>query len=339
MRGLRGLAVACCLFPNDRKWGVMLSVVATLYRTAPYLEEFYARVCAAAEKVCSEYEIVLVDDGSPDESLAMAVGLCERDSRLKVVELSRNFGHHKAMLTGLAHACGDLVFLIDSDLEEEPEWLLDFAALLEERDLDVVYGVQKVRKGNLIERVRGNLFFKVFNHISEFEIPENLVTCRLMRRDYVDALLRHRDKAVCISGLWAMTGFRQQAVEVKKGCRKGTSYSFVKRVSVLVDALTSFSAVPLVWIFYLGLFILVASSMAGAWVMLLRIFQGAAPGWASLIISVWFLGGLVLFCLGIVGIYLAKVFVETKDRPLTVVRRVHEGKARHAVRSSEAENA
>jgi len=128
-----------------------LSIVATLYQSAPYIAEFHQRASAAAEKlVGDEYEIVLVNDGSPDRSLDIAVKLTEQDSHVVVIDLSRNFGHHKAMMTGLEHARGERIFLLDSDLEEEPEWLLTFAEQMSEDNRDVVYGVQESRKGNFI---------------------------------------------------------------------------------------------------------------------------------------------------------------------------------------------
>ena len=121
-----------------------LSIVATLYQSAPYIDEFHKRASASAKQLLGDdYEIVLVNDGSPDNSLDLAIRLTERDSHVVVVDLSRNFGHHKAMMTGLAHAKGELVFLIDSDLEEEPEWLLSFASAMLDKRCDVVYGVQE----------------------------------------------------------------------------------------------------------------------------------------------------------------------------------------------------
>ncbi len=124
-----------------------LSVVSTLYRSSAFVEEFHHRVRSAAERVTDDFEIILVDDGSPDDSLAKAVALCTRDPRLRVLELSRNFGHHRAIMTGLTEARGELVFLIDSDLEEPPEALLPFLEALERQEADVVYGVQEGRKG------------------------------------------------------------------------------------------------------------------------------------------------------------------------------------------------
>src|SRR4051812_43548656 len=124
---------------------MQLSIVATLYRTGSFLADFHARATAAARSLTDSFEIVLVNDGSPDDALALALTLAHSDPKLRIVDLSRNFGHHPAMWAGLAHATGDLVFLIDSDLEERPEWLGDFNAIREQHGADVVFGVQEVR--------------------------------------------------------------------------------------------------------------------------------------------------------------------------------------------------
>jgi putative glycosyltransferase len=313
---------------------VHLSIVATLYRSAPGLEEFHARAGRAASQLTADYEIVLVNDGSPDDSLAVALRLLERDPRMRVVDLARNFGHHKAMMTGLAHARGDLVFLIDSDLDEDPELLVTFNETLQATAADVVYGVQRGRRGGLFERWSGTLFFKLFNLLSDRPIPENLVTVRLMTRRYVAALVAHGEREMMIGGLWAATGFRQVPAVVTKHLRSATTYSFSHKVSVLVNAVTSFSARPLELIFYLGLTIGALASAAAVHLVVRRLFFGILlPGWPSLIVSVWLLGGLILACLGIIGIYLSKIFIETKQRPYTIVRNVYERTAEPSLAS------
>jgi putative glycosyltransferase len=305
-----------------------LSVVATLYRSAPFVEPFFARVSQAAHAVTDEYEVVLVNDGSPDDALRIAVGLHETDSRLRVVDLSRNFGHHRAMMTGLAHARGDIVFLIDADLEEQPELLGSFWAEMTRTSADVVYGVQTRRKGSRFERMAGAAFFQLFNVLSPVRMPPNLCTVRLMSRRYVDALVAHRERQIVIGGLWAITGFDQVPVLVDKGSREGSSYGFAKRVAVLVDAVTSFSDRPLVAVFHLGVLIVLLASAAAAYLIGRRLFFGVLlAGWPSLIVSVWLLGGLNLFCIGLVGLYLSRVFIETKQRPYTIVRKVYEREA------------
>jgi putative glycosyltransferase len=304
---------------------VKLSIVATLYRSAPFIEEFWRRASESARSVAGDdYEIVLVNDGSPDESLALAIELTQRDPKLTVVDLSRNFGHHKAMMTGLAHARGQRVFLLDSDLEEEPELLIPFTETLEQTGADVVYGVQPSRKGGLLERATGTLFYRLYNWLSVQEVPPNQLCARLMTRRYVDSLVAHRDREIFLAGLWAATGYRQVAVTAHKRSKGVSSYKLGRKISLAVNSVTSFSNRPLEMIFYLGAVILVLSLTAAALLIVRRLFFGQLlPGWASTMVALCFMGGLNLFCVGIVGIYLAKVFGETKDRPYTVIRQVY----------------
>ncbi|HEY2433346.1 MAG TPA: glycosyltransferase family 2 protein [Vicinamibacterales bacterium] len=302
-----------------------LTIVSTLYRSAPHLREFYARVSHAAAAITPHYEIVLVNDGSPDESLGVARQLVESDPRVRVVDLARNFGHHKAMMTGLSYAGGSRVFLIDCDLEEDPELLAEFDQRMQASGADVVYGVQAQRRGDMVERLSGWLFFASFNALSPHELPANVLTVRLMTRRYVEALLRHQERETIIAGLWAITGFEQLAVTVAKHARNSTTYSLRRKVAILVNSVTSFSDAPLVMVFYLGLGISLLAIAAAAYLLVRRLFFGVLlAGWPSLIVSVWLLGGLTLFCLGILGIYLSKIFIETKQRPYTIVRDVYE---------------
>jgi putative glycosyltransferase len=302
-----------------------LSIVATLYQSAPYISEFHARCTATArELVGDDYEIVLVNDGSPDDSLERAVALTQVDPQVVVVDLSRNFGHHKAMMTGLAHARGDHVFLIDSDLEEEPECLLSFARQLESDGCDVVYGVQEQRKGSSFERWSGNWFYRMFRWLTGIALPENVVTARLMARGYVDALLRHGEREVFLAGLWYITGFDQRPQTVRKHSTSPTTYTLRRKMSLLVNSVTSFSNAPLVSIFYIGLII---SALAFAYIVFLvarwSFFSKPLVGWTSVMGSIWLLGGMIISFIGVVGIYLSKIFSETKQRPYTIVRKVH----------------
>ena len=306
-----------------------LSIVATLYHSASYLDEFYRRVRAAASALTNDYEIVLVNDGSPDASLETAVALFRQDPHVVVIDLARNFGHHKAMMTGLRAASGDLVFLIDSDLEEEPELLSTFHEAMRRTRADVVYGVQSERRGGLVERTGGWLFFKIFNALSNWPIAPNLVTVRLMTRRYVDALVEHRERETMIAGLWAITGFEQVPLPVRKHSRSASTYRFGHKIAILVNSLTSFSDRPLVLIFYLGVVIIALATLAAAYLVIRRLFFGTLlAGWPSLIVSVWLLGGLTIFCIGIIGIYLSKVFLETKQRPYTIIRQTYERPSR-----------
>lgn len=302
-----------------------LSIVTTLYCSAPYLEEFYTRACAVAERITSSFEIIFVNDGSPDNSLEIALSLYSKDHRLKIVDLSRNFGHHKAIMTGLAHARGNLVFLLDSDLEEEPELLKTFYEELRRSRADVVFGVQQKRKGKLFERISGALFFKVFNLLSTHPIPANHLTARLMTQKYVAALVQHHEREFVMSGLWVLTGFNQIPLPVKKHDKAPSTYNFGRKVSHLVNGITSFSNKPLVFIFYLGCLISLISAIGAIDLIVRKILFGTLlEGWASLIVSIWLLGGVTIFCLGIIGIYLSKIFIEVKHRPYAIIKDIYE---------------
>jgi putative glycosyltransferase len=301
-----------------------LSIVATLYRSAPHIAEFHARCTRAAQALAGDdYEIVLVNDGSPDDSLDLAVRLTETDPHVSVVDLSRNFGHHKAMMTGLAAAQGERVFLIDSDLEEEPEWLQSFAEQMGQQGSDVVYGVQAARRGGWIDRAAGRLFYRLFRALTGVPQPDNIVTARLMTRAYVQALVAHRERELNIGGLWVITGFRQSLQVVVKHSSSPTTYTLSHKFSHLVNAVTSFSSLPLVFTFYAGLLIsLTAVAFIGY--LVLRYFVGTPPeGYTSIVASIWLFSGLIILFLGVQGIYISKVFAEVKQRPYTIIRNVY----------------
>jgi putative glycosyltransferase len=302
-----------------------LSIVATLYQSAPYIAEFHQRASTAAKQLVGEnYEIILVNDGSPDNSLDIAVQVAESDSHVVVVDLSRNFGHHKAMMAGLAQTEGDRVFLIDSDLEEEPEWLGSFAKQMETQAGDVVYGIQSKRKGNFLEKVTGGIFYRVFRFLTGVAQPNNIVTARLMSRRYVDALLMHRERELNIGGLWIITGFKQCQQIVQKGFSSPTTYSLSRKFSHLVNAVTSFSSRPLVFTFYSGLFISISALAYIVYLVIRYLFIASPPdGYTSLIASIWLFSGMIIFFMGVQGIYISKVFSEVKQRPYTIVRQVY----------------
>lgn len=308
-----------------------LSIVTTLYYSAPYIKEFYSRICSLAGAITEDYELVFVNDGSPDNSVEVAISLNNEDERVRVVDLSRNFGHHKAMMTGLMYAKGDLIFLIDIDLEEPPETLTLFYEKFQDNDVDVVYGVQAKRQGSWFNRISGSLFYIVFNFLSDSPVPHNPLTARLMRRSYVEQLLTYKEHLFNIEGIWAATGFKQLAVAVNKNPYKGSStYSFARKVAYSIRAITAFSNKPLIYISYLGLLMTIPSSLYLVYLVFGYFFLGLGiTGWTSIIVSLWFLGGLIIFILGIIAIYISVIFVETKNRPYTIVRQVYERSVNH----------
>jgi putative glycosyltransferase len=304
-----------------------LSIVTTLYCSAPYLAEFHSRVSGAARAFAGDdYELILVNDGSPDNALELALELRSRDPHVCVVDLSRNFGHHQAMWTGLQQARGEWIYLLDCDLEESPEWLEELSAQQTQHDADVAFGVQRMRRGGWRRRLAGAAYYRLLNLLSPVQIPENLMTIRLMSRRYVNALLQHTEATFIMSGLWARTGFRQVPVPFDKGDKRQTTYGLVRCFKLLVHSVTSFSEVPLFAVFYIGLGLMLSASVVATYLVIgALLFGKMLAGWPSLMVSIWFLGGLSLFCQGILGIYLARVYQESKRRPIALIRQIYDG--------------
>jgi putative glycosyltransferase len=304
---------------------MQLSIVTTLYQSAHHVQEFYNRLTGIANELTKDYEIIFVVDGSPDDSLGQAVPIFEKDQRVKIVDLSRNFGHHKAIMTGLSHSCGDAVFLIDSDLEEDPELLRIFwERLNNDPETDVIVGVQKkTRKLPLLTDVLRMVFYKVTDYLSSEKIDPNEMVVRLMRRCYVDALVKHTETNIFLPGIWSNLGFRKESVEAEKKVNSQTSYTLSKKASMAIDAITSFSAKPLYFMFLFGSAISLIAVFIMVYVIYQKLVMDMAMGWASLIVSIWTGIGLIMMSLGIIGIYLSKIFSEVKNRPYSIVRRLY----------------
>jgi putative glycosyltransferase len=301
-----------------------LSIVTTLYGTGPHVVEFYERAKAAAEATTPDHEIIFVNDGSPDDSLGEVLAIAKNDPAVVLIDLTRNFGHHAAILAGLTHARGRRIFLIDSDLEEQPEWLSDFSDRMDESGADVVYGVQESRQGGPFRRLSGFLFYKLFNALSTTKIPVNPCTVRLMDRAYVKALLDLPERNVFLAGSFAWLGFDQLAVPVHKQRSKSSRYGVVRTVSLFLNALTSFTSYPLHVAFALGSLISAAAGLYGSFLIINKLVapESVVSGFAALMVSIWFLGGLIILLIGLIGIYVSRVFVEVKERPVFVVRSV-----------------
>jgi putative glycosyltransferase len=299
-----------------------------LYRSEAFVTEFYRRIVAAAEQTSPRFELVFVDDGSPDGSAALVRGLAQEDPRVVLVELSRNFGHHQAAMAGLRQARGRRVFILDVDLEEKPEWLPEFAAELETTGADVVFGQSRIRKGTVARRIFGGAFWKLFNLLSETQIPENPCTVRLMSRRYVDALMTLPERNLFLAGNYAWLGFVQVPRAVEKGLRKTAStYTATRLMALFIEAITSFTSYPLRLIFLSGVWVSTGALLGGAGLFVWKLARPEAIslGWASIMVSIWFLGGVMIAFIGVIGIYLSKVFNEAKGRPRYVVREVHGG--------------
>ena len=302
-----------------------ISVLTTMFGVEPYVDEFYRRTRVALEKVSDDYEIVFVDDGSPDNSKQRVLKLIEEDPKVRLIELSRNFGQHKAIMAGLAHVRGDRVFLIDADLEEDPALLEEFHTIMEESDeVDLVYGYMEKRPGPIFARLSGAVFYRLMNLMSDLPIPKNPMAARLMTRSYVDALLQFRESHVWLAGIMALSGYKQIGVPCEKTHKGSSSYTLSRKITLALDALISFTNKPLTFVAGSGILMSVASLAISVYLFSRALSSDAEiAGWMLVLASVWFLGGLILSAIGLVGFYVGRIFLQVKQRPNAIVRKIY----------------
>ncbi|MFW9942188.1 MAG: glycosyltransferase family 2 protein [Candidatus Thorarchaeota archaeon] len=304
---------------------MQISIVTTMYRSAPYINEFYSRITETVKKITSSYEIIFVNDGSSDNSLEIAKRLFEKDKKIKIIDLSRNFGHHKAIMAGLSYTKGEYVFLTDCDLEDEPELLIDFwNEMKTDKSTYVVFGYQENRKGNIFKKISGNIFYSIFNSMSDVSIHKNPLTIRLMKKKYVDALIMFKESDLYLAGLMELAGFKQKGLAVNRIPKKGTVYTLKKRIGQLITSITSFSSYPLKLIFYIGFTISIISFIFAIYIFVRKLmYNSIVSGWTSVMVSLWFTSGILMMFLGIIGFYLAKIYIQVKNRPLSIIKEIY----------------
>lgn len=305
-----------------------LAIVAPCYNEEGGLAEFARRVKAVCTSLGCGHEIILVNDGSRDRTWPVACELADRDATVKVVNLLRNFGHQAAVTAGLDVAEGDAIVLIDSDLQDPPEVIPEMIARWQ-AGADVVYGQRRTREGESgFKRLTAKIFYRVLQRMTKSNIPSDTGDFRLMDRKVAEALRGMRERHRFIRGMVSWVGGRQEPVVYDRKPRFAgeTKYPLRKMISFAIDAITSFSVVPLRLVTYLALFIL-----ALAVVMTLVVFgvklanpNYFIPGYASLILLIMFFGGVQLLALGVIGEYLGRMFESIKARPIYIVDQVYQ---------------
>ena len=306
-----------------------ISIVTSLYKSHIFLDEFISRTLGSLKKLnCVDFELIFVNDGSPDDSVSFLIQKQQLIPQIKIIDLARNFGHHYALQAGLKHAKCDYIFVIDNDLETPPEILIDFYNEIKLNDqLDVVYGYQEYRKGASFEKVSGKLFWSLFNKLSPIKVPANILTERLMTRQYIDSLLEMNDSNLFLGGMFYWVGYNQKGLPVKKGMRMTKStYSFSKKFNLMLYAITSFSSKPLEWMFKFGVFV---SSFSFLFLILIgvnKLVNGNAVqvGWTSVVASIVFVLGIISTFLGLIGIYIGKIYTQVQGRPNVVIKKIYE---------------
>jgi polyisoprenyl-phosphate glycosyltransferase len=319
----------------------LLSVVAPVYDEEATIDEFYARVCSALEGL--RFELVLVDDGSTDGSAAALDRLAVADPRVRVVYLSRNFGHQTALTAGLDHARGDAVVMLDADLQDPPELI---PRMLDHwrSGCDVVYAVREQREGeSRFKLSTARWFYRLFDKLAQVELQHNSGDFRLLDRRALDALLSMRERNRFLRGMTVWVGYTQAAVPYKRDARYAgeTKYTIPKMLRFSLDAISSFSHRPLQLATLLGFFFSLIAFVAIPVVIALRVFGSYLPGFSSVTIVVLLLGGIELIAIGIIGEYVGRIYDEVKGRPLYLVRarRNMQAPETHARADADAEHA
>ena len=297
----------------------------------PFLDEAESlpvlcdRLRGVLEKEHEDFELLLVDDGSRDGSAAWAAACAERDPRVKLLSLSRNFGHQLAITAGMDHADGDAVVIMDADLQDPPEVVPELLRRWREGH-EVVYAVRTSRRGeSWTKRLLAATFYKTFRRMASVDVPLDAGDFRLVDRQVIDALKQVRELHRFVRGLTCWVGFSQSAIHYERAPRHAgaTKYPVWKSTRLAWDAITSFSSTPLRWMTVFGLVVSLAGLLQAVRVIVDRLLypESMERGWASVVAIMLFLGGVQLVSLGLIGQYVGRIFEETKKRPLYFVRK------------------
>jgi dolichol-phosphate mannosyltransferase len=303
----------------------MLSIVIPVFNEVQVVPILLARCTAAASSLTSDYEIIIVDDGSTDGTLKMLLEARAENSRIRILSLSRNFGHQAAFTAGLDHASGDIVAMLDGDLQDPPELMSEMYRMITEEGYEVVNARKSSRKGKKGHNIRVALFHAMFRNISELEDIGNQGNFSMMTRKALDALLSMKERTRYLPGLRAFIGFKQGSVEFARNERVAgkPKMSNTKLFRLAFDAIFSFSRFPMRLCLWLGLIGTVVFLGAGIYVVIAKISGFAVPGWASTLLSIYFLGSIQLVFLGIIGEYLYRNYKESQQRPVYFVNRFY----------------
>jgi polyisoprenyl-phosphate glycosyltransferase len=303
----------------------LLSIVVPVKNEEDGILPFVERTGAILDSIAHDngWEILFVDDGSSDSTLAAIVAANQRDPRVRALSLSRNFGKEAALSAGIDHARGNAVIPMDVDMQDPPEVLPEMVGKWRD-GYDMVFGVRRCRDSDgWAKRVTAGLYYRAHNAVSKDKIPENAGDFRLMDRKVVDVIRALPERNRFMKGLFAWAGFKQAAVEYDRAEREtgATKYNYWKLWTLALDGITSASTVPLrIWSYVGALVALFAIGFAGWLTVDTMIFGNPVPGYASIMTSVLFLGGVQLISLGVLGEYVGRILTETKQRPLYVVR-------------------
>jgi len=307
---------------------ITYSFVIPVYNEETGLPELFSRMETTLEKLDGNAEILLIDDGSKDKSYEILSAQNKKDSRFKVIKFSRNFGHQNAVTAGMDLSKGKAVIIMDADLQDPPEVVFDLITQWKS-GFDVIHAVRQSRVGeSWFKLFTANAFYRFLEKITETKIVRNAGDFRLMDRKVVNAFCRLREQHRFIRGLSCWVGFKQSCVLYERQARYAgeTKYPLKKMVKLAVNAITSFSDWPLQLAFKIGMFVSFLSFITALSLIFLSFTDiMLVPGWASIMVFMGFLNGMMMMMMGLIGIYVGRIFEQTKSRPLYIVEEFKEG--------------
>jgi dolichol-phosphate mannosyltransferase len=301
----------------------MISVVIPIFNEEPIVNTLLHRVVTSLEALSQPFEIICVDDGSKDESLARLKAAREKDRRVKIISLSRNFGHQQAFLAGISHAKGDYIVMMDGDLQDPPELIGKFLQASSEGGYDVVYGIRKKRKEGFFKRLAYWFFYRIFRASVSFDIPLDTGDFSMITRKALNEILSSHEQSLFLRGTRSWVGFRQTGIEYERDKRYAgeVKYTFRKLAKLAYNGIFSFSDLPVKFIFFSGVVLLVLSFVYLLYLVVSYFFLSGVPqGFSTLVTVIIVFSSVQLISLGVIGEYLLRIYDESRRRPLFIVK-------------------
>ena len=302
-----------------------IAIVIPAYNEEDNVEIAYKRLKEVLDSTNYDYELIFVDDGSKDNTLSKLLELYEKDKKVKVISLSRNFGKEIALSAGLDYVDADAVIPFDVDLQDPPEVIPKLIAKFEE-GYDVVNAVRSKREGEtFLKKFTSKVFYRIINKLTDIEIPQDAGDFRLISKAALNAVKQIRERKRFMKGIFAWVGFKTTSVYYERAPRHAgkTKWNYLKLIDLAIEGITSFSTVPLRLASLLGIIVSLTAFLYAVWITISKILYGnPVKGYPSMMVAILFLGGVQLITIGIIGEYVGRIYEEVKQRPLYIVKKV-----------------
>lgn len=301
---------------------MLVSIIIPIYNEEATIPELYRRIDNTLKALKFDFEMIFINDGSKDSSLNLLENLRKKDDRVKILSFSRNFGHQIAISAGIDYANGNAAIIMDGDLQDPPE-LIPKMLEKHKKGYEIVYAKRKTRQDTFFKKITASMFYQLINILSDTKIPQEVGDFRLMDRKALDSLKQLKEKSRFIRGLTSWIGFKHTIIEFERDKRFAgqTNYPLNKMIKLAIDSITGFSYKPLKIATYIGFGAAMIGFLGGVYAIILKILEpnSTVLGWTTIVIAIFFMGGIQLMILGIIGEYIGRIYTETQNRPLYII--------------------